>query len=240
MATATEADSLSEFDPNWCLFWGQAVTGFDLDIWVPYLRASRYRYAIMAGQNHFSDGVRERVASLPNVCIVEPFEEARSWLKAAPNFKGFLYIGDKAGELPHGQQLRRKLHIWLGHGESDKIYNAFRTASLYDSMFVARYGVVKRDPRAVRRWVGAGRARHRDPDRGRPGQAPLGSPAADPHDPVRPHLGGRLDKGSITRPCRSSARRCRGAAGPYRAGGLGDHAAAPDHRTAPDGAHRTA
>ena len=156
MAAATEADSLLEFDPNWCLFWGQAVTGFHLDIWMPYLRASRYRYAILAGQDRFSEGVRERVAALPNVRIIEPFEEARTWLKAAPNFKGFLYIGTKAENFRMVNSFGGKLHIWLGHGESDKIYNAFRTASLYDSMFVARYGVVKRYPRAVRRWVAAG------------------------------------------------------------------------------------
>ena len=156
MAAATEAGSLLEFDPNWCLFWGQAVTGFHLDIWIPYLRASRYRYTIMAGQDHFSEGVRERVAALPNVRIVEPFEEARTWLKAAPNFKGFLYIGTKQENFRMVNSFGGKLHIWLGHGESDKIYNAFRTASLYDSMFVARYGVVKRYPRAVRRWVAAG------------------------------------------------------------------------------------
>ena len=71
-------------------------------------------------------------------------------------FKGFLYIGTREENFRIVNRFGGKLHVWLGHGESDKIYNAFRTASLYDSMFVARYGVTKRYPRAIRRWVAGG------------------------------------------------------------------------------------
>lgn len=156
MTSPTGAQELLDFDPNWCLFWGQAATGFHFDIWMPYIRASRYRFAIMAGEDRFSDHVRERVAALPNCVIVEPFEEAKAWLKACPGFRGFLYIGTKQENFRVVNTFGGKLHIWLGHGESDKVYNAFRTASLYDSMFVARYGVVKRYPRAIRRWVAQG------------------------------------------------------------------------------------
>ena len=35
--------------------------------------------------------------------------------------------------------LPRLAHIWIGHGESEKGVNGPRTASLYDSVFVARY-----------------------------------------------------------------------------------------------------
>ncbi len=156
METAVGTDNIVEFDPHWCLFWGRGVTGFHLDIWMPYLRHSRYRYVIMAGADGFSDAVRERVASLPNCVILEPYEQARAWLKVCPSFRGFLYIGTKQENFSVVNSFGGKLHVWLGHGESDKVYNAFRTASLYDSMFVARYGVVDRYPRAIRRWVAAG------------------------------------------------------------------------------------
>jgi hypothetical protein len=156
MGSAAETDSLVDFDPNWCLFWGQGVTGFHLDIWIPYIRRSENRFVIMAGEDRFSDYVRQRVDALPNCVILEPFEMAKPWLKLCPSFRGFLYIGTKQENFKIVNSFGGKLHVWLGHGESDKVYNAFRTASLYDSMFVARYGVVKRYPRAVRRWVAQG------------------------------------------------------------------------------------
>lgn len=156
MGAAVGSDDPLKFDPHWCLFWGQAATGFHYDIWMPYIRGSRYRFAIMAGQDQFSDHVRESVAALPNCVILEPFEDAKPLLKACPSFRGFLYIGTKQENFRVVNSFGNKLHIWLGHGESDKVYNAFRTASLYDSMFVARYGVVRRYPRAIRRWVAQG------------------------------------------------------------------------------------
>ena len=154
--TDPDDDNLLDFDPQWCLFWGKAVTPFHLDIWVPYLRHSRHRYVIMAGEDRFSEAVRATVASLPNVRILEPYAIARQWLKLCPSFQGFLYIGTKAANFDVVNSFGGKSHVWLGHGESDKVYNAFRTASLYDSMFVARYGVVDRYPRAIRGWVKGG------------------------------------------------------------------------------------
>ncbi len=154
-AAADDEDLLS-FDPQWCLFWGKGVTGFHLDIWIPYLRHSRNRYVIMAGEDRFSEEVRAKVAALPNVRILEPYAQAKSWLKLCSGFRGFLYIGTRAENFNVVNSFGGRSHVWLGHGESDKVYNAFRTASLYDSMFVARYGVVARYPRAVRRWVAAG------------------------------------------------------------------------------------
>jgi CDP-Glycerol:Poly(glycerophosphate) glycerophosphotransferase len=147
---------LLDFDPNWCLFWGHAVAGFQMEIWIPYIRRSRYRFAIMSGVDGFSDAVRESVATLPNCIIIEPYEEVRATLRKVSGLRGFLYIGTREENFRLVNRFAGKLHIWLGHGESDKIYNAFRTASLYDSMFVARYGVTKRYPRAIRRWVAQG------------------------------------------------------------------------------------
>ena len=129
---------------------------FQLDIWIPYIRRSRYRFVIMAGVDRFSEPVRERVAALPNCVILEPYEQARATLLKVRGLRGFLYIGTKQENFRLVNRFGGKLHVWLGHGESDKVYNAFRTASLYDSMFVARYGVIKRYPRAIRRWVAQG------------------------------------------------------------------------------------
>ncbi|HEY7573889.1 MAG TPA: hypothetical protein VIB08_01895 [Thermoanaerobaculia bacterium] len=149
-------DNLLEFDPNWCIFFGRKATAFHLEIWLPYIRRSRYRFVVMAGEDGFSSAVRARVAEIPNCVILEPFEAAKAWLRLCSGFRGFLYIGNKQENFKLVNNFPGKLHIWLGHGESDKVYNAFRTASLYDSMFVARYGVVHRYPAAIRRWVAGG------------------------------------------------------------------------------------
>jgi hypothetical protein len=154
--TSGGTDNLLEFDPNWCIFFGRKATGFHLEIWLPYIRRSRYRYVVMAGEDGFSDAVRKRIAEIPNCMILEPFEGAKPWLRLCPGFRGFLFIGNKQENFKVVNSYAGKLHIWLGHGESDKVYNAFRTASLFDSMFVARYGVVHRYPAAIRRWVAAG------------------------------------------------------------------------------------
>jgi hypothetical protein len=156
MESPTNAGELAAFGPHWCLFWGRSVTPFHFDIWAPYIRRSRYRYAIMAGQDIVPERVREVVAGLPNCIVLEPYEEARSWLKDAPRFRGFLFIGTKEENFRVINSFRSSLHIWLGHGESDKVYNAFRTASIYDSVFMARYRAAERYPKAIRRWVAAG------------------------------------------------------------------------------------
>ena len=240
MGSAAETDSLLDFDPNWCLFWGQGVTGFHLDIWLPYIRQSRNRFVIMAGEDRFSDYVRQRVDALPNCVILEPFAMAKPWLKLCPNFRGFLYIGTKQENFKIVNSYGGKLHVWLGHGESDKIYNAFRTASLYDSMFVARYGVVKRYPRAIRRWVAQGACAIGTPIVDGLVKDPWEKPRPVRDDPVRPHLGRRLAEGRLQLHARRRPGPPRGAARTHGAGRLGDHAAPSGDRPATTGAHRAA
>lgn len=156
MTDAAPSEEIIAFNPHWCLFWARGVTWFHLAIWLPHLRRSRYRYVLMAGESSPSPRVREMIAGIPNIRILEPYSDARRVLKQAKAFKGFLYMGTRPLNFAVVNAFAPKLHVWLGHGESDKVYNRFRTASLYDSLFVARYGVVKRYPRAIRSWVRRG------------------------------------------------------------------------------------
>lgn len=155
-AVEDDDEDLLSYDPQWCLFWDAAVPAFHLDIWLPYLRRSRYRYVVMAGEDRFSDAVRTAIAGVPNVRIVEPYKLARTWLQFCPSFRGVLYVGNRPENLRMANAFRNGSHVFLGHGESDKHYSGFRAASLYDSIFVARYGAVGRFPPAIRRWVAAG------------------------------------------------------------------------------------
>ncbi|MBA2700267.1 MAG: CDP-glycerol glycerophosphotransferase family protein [Chloroflexi bacterium] len=150
------AHVIGEFRPNWCLFWSGSVRRSQLEIWLPYLRRSRYRYAIAASGDLFPAGVRARVEKLPNVLLLQSFEEAKPWLRQTKGFRGFLYISSKPPNFSVVTRFGGYLHVWLGHGESGKASSAFRSASMYDSVLVAHYDAVQRFPRAIRRWVGGG------------------------------------------------------------------------------------
>jgi len=154
VAVADDDEDLLSYDPQWCLFWAASVPAFHLDIWLPYLRRSRYRFVLMAGEDRFSDAIRTRVAGIRNVRILEPYEQARAWLHLCQRFQGVLYVVNRPENLRLANTFRDKAHVFLGHGESDKRTSGFRAASLYDSLFMARYASVERFPPAIRRWVG--------------------------------------------------------------------------------------
>ena len=156
MNPLTSREEVAAFAPQWCLFWGDGVRTNQFYIWLPYLRRSRNRFAIMCSANATAEVVRAIVADLPNCAIVEPYVDARSWLRESPGFRGFLYVVTNRENFSVINGFRRAMHIWVGHGESGKAANAFRTASIYDSVFMADYGAIQRFPRAIRRWVGQG------------------------------------------------------------------------------------
>lgn len=151
-----DAEVIAEFGPHWCLFWADSVKITQFDIWLPYLRRSRFRYAIAASGDGIPKSVEAKIADVPNVIALHDWEEARLWLRKTSTFRGFLYISTKPENFKVMDSFRGSLHVWIGHGESGKSANAFRSASIYDSVFMADYHGVGRFPRAVRRWVAEG------------------------------------------------------------------------------------
>lgn len=152
----SDAEVIAEFGPEWILFWSESVKVSQFEIWLPYLRRSRHRFAIAASDDLFPNSVRAKVAELPNVVILQEFATARPWLRRTGTLRGFLYISTKPDNFQVVNSFRGSMHIWLGHGESGKAANAFRTASIYDSVFMASYDGIGRFPKAIQRWVGQG------------------------------------------------------------------------------------
>ena len=143
------------FDPHWCLFWGGDLMSSQLDVWLPYLKLSRHRFAVVSSRTIGAED-RDRLSALPNAMVVEPYDQALEWLGRCEHLDGFLYISSRPENFVVVNRQRRKLHVFIGHGESGKGGSGSRTGSLYDSVFVADYGVVRRFPRAIRRWVASG------------------------------------------------------------------------------------
>ena len=69
---ADDDEDLLSYDPEWCLFWPASVPAFHLDIWLPYLRRSRYRFVLMAGEDRFNDAVRV-LAARRNATLVDVY-----------------------------------------------------------------------------------------------------------------------------------------------------------------------
>jgi hypothetical protein len=156
MSPPGSVEELVAFDPHWCLFWGKPATVAQSSIWLPYVRRSRYRYVVLSSVDDVPAPVREQIADLPDCVVLEPFATAVDWLRQAPHLRGFLYPSGRPANFRMVNSFPGKAHIWIGHGESEKLANAFRTASLYDSIFIAQGRAVRRFPRAIRGWVGDG------------------------------------------------------------------------------------
>lgn len=145
-----------QFKPNWALFWADAIAISQLEIWLPYIRRSRYRFVIISGVDEVRPGVERLIDGLPNVMIARPFEPALVGLKKSRRLKGVIYLTTRPLNLRVVTALPTKAHVWIGHGESEKSVNGPRTASLYDAFFVARSSAVDRFPPAIRGWVRSG------------------------------------------------------------------------------------
>lgn len=152
-ATATQ---VIEFDPQWALFWGDTIAISQLEIWLPYIRRSRYRYVVVSGIDEVRPGVARLLEGVSNVSLATPFESALVGLKHSRHLKGVIYLTTRPLNFRVVTTLPNSAHVWIGHGESEKSVNGPRTASLYDAVFVARSSAVDRFPPAIRSWVRGG------------------------------------------------------------------------------------
>jgi hypothetical protein len=153
MEASGAPDGSAQFEPHWCLFWASHVRSSQFQIWQPYLGRSKYRFAIMASADEIPDWVRDQVSPLANCRVMEPYAEVLEHLARSPDFQGFIYVGSYKDNAELMDAFPESAHVWIGHGESAKKANRHRTASLYDSVFVADYAAVDRYPKAIRRWV---------------------------------------------------------------------------------------
>ena len=93
---------------------------------------------------------------MPRCAVAEPFDEVVAWLEQGADLRGFLYVGSYHQNAHLIDAFPSATHVWIGHGESAKKANRHRTATVYDSVFVADYEAVRRYRRSIRGWIAAG------------------------------------------------------------------------------------
>ena len=159
MQAIRDEAGLLAHDPQWVVFWAGHVRPGQFAIWAPYLRRSRYRTLVARnGRMPIDDGVLAAVEPMPRaaVALVEPFDELVAWLARLPDLRGFLYVGSYRQNAELMEAFPLATHVWIGHGESAKKANRHRTATVYDSVFVADHEAVRRYRRGPRQWIAAG------------------------------------------------------------------------------------
>jgi hypothetical protein len=144
------------FDPDWLVFWSDSIIASQLAVWLPYLRRSRHRYIVASGIDQAKPGVGALLEGIRNITLVTPVEALRFGLKSSPSFKGVLYPTSRPLNVAVVTMFPRRPHIWIGHGESEKMASGPRTASMYDAVFMARPSGVDRFSPAIRPWVRGG------------------------------------------------------------------------------------
>jgi len=152
-----DAPSLVAHDPQWVVFWAGHVRPGQFAIWEPYLRRTRYRTLVVrSGRMPIDDRVVAAVETMPRCAIAESFADVVTWLEGVSDLRGFLYVGSYRQNAELIDAFPSATHVWIGHGESAKKANRHRTATVYDSVFVADYDAVRRYRRGARAWIAAG------------------------------------------------------------------------------------
>jgi hypothetical protein len=156
MEPLTDAAAVERFAPNWCLFWAERIRQSQFEIWFPYVQRSRYRFVVASLTDDTPDRIRAALAAADNVALIEPMNPGFDWLHEQPGFKGFVYVGTRAGNFTAVNRFGGHAHVFVNHGESGKKSSGGRSASIYDSVFLASYAGVRRFPRSIRWWVWRG------------------------------------------------------------------------------------
>ncbi|HUQ42938.1 MAG TPA: CDP-glycerol glycerophosphotransferase family protein [Candidatus Limnocylindria bacterium] len=144
------------FNPDWLVFWSDSIIASQLAVWLPYLRRSRYRFVVASGLDQAKVGVGNLLDGIENVRLVTPVEALRFGLKDTPRFKGVLYPTSRPLNFAIVTMFPRRPHVWIGHGESEKLASSPRTASMYDAVLMARLSGVERFSPAIRGWLRGG------------------------------------------------------------------------------------
>lgn len=132
-----ELISFALHDPQVAFVWGNDIAYSQLEIWHPYIMASKHRFTVIA--NNINPSMVEKQNLL--LKQTQPYSLKKNfkieYLNAAPSLKTLIYISDKNNNYNFLRKLQNKIHVCGHHGDSEK-HSSFSTMpNSYDFLLLA-------------------------------------------------------------------------------------------------------
>lgn len=147
-AARVHAINIGLYQPEILLVWGQDMSFSQLDIYLPWIKRSRYKIGIICKS---LKGKKLSSLNLDNTPVYTHLNKTspNGSLGASGSLRGMLYISEKTANFTYVKSWPHVTHVFPNHGDSDKHSSSSRTTMIYDFAFVA-------DRRSMSRFMNSG------------------------------------------------------------------------------------
>ena len=145
--TRAQLLSFALHDPQVAFVWGKELAYSQLDLWQPYITASRRRFVTLSRALK-KEGPVAKLPTTPSYTAKTGFKVG-TFVNVAPSLKTFIYITDKNENFGYLRAFPKGIHVCGHHGDSDKHSSFSRLPSAYDFVLVA-------DENSMARYIRAG------------------------------------------------------------------------------------
>ncbi|WP_421730459.1 CDP-glycerol glycerophosphotransferase family protein [Brevundimonas sp.] len=139
--------SFALHDPQVAFVWGKELAYSQLDLWQPYIAASRRRFVTLSRALK-KEGPVAKMPTTPSYTAKTGFKVG-TFVNVAPSLKTFIYVTDKNENFGYLRSFPKGIHVCGHHGDSDKHSSFSRLPSAYDFVLVA-------DENSMARYIRAG------------------------------------------------------------------------------------
>lgn len=123
---------LKDLSPEVLLIFPDSITKAWLSIWEPYLLSMPYKYAVIANNYDNKD-----ISSIQSPLFFSKEGITISQLLKIKSLKIFLYPTNRPNNFGYLNKFPHIQHIFIGHGDSDKLSSSSRFSTVYDFLFVS-------------------------------------------------------------------------------------------------------
>lgn len=123
---------LKDLSPEVLLVFPDSITKAWLSIWEPYLLSMPYKYAVIANNYDNKD-----ISSIQSPLFFSKEGITISQLLKIKSLKIFLYPTNRPNNFGYLNKFPHIQHIFIGHGDSDKLSSSSRFSTVYDFLFVS-------------------------------------------------------------------------------------------------------
>lgn len=123
---------LKDLSPEVLLVFPDSITKAWLSIWEPYLLSMPYKYAVIANNYDNKD-----ISAIQSPLFFSKEGITIGQLLKIDSLKIFLYPTNRPNNFGYINKFPHIQHIFIGHGDSDKLSSSSRFSTVYDFLFVA-------------------------------------------------------------------------------------------------------